>query len=58
MAIAKKRLIEELGVKFVRLTSEEVENDLGGSLLKILRAVTTRSDSSHPCPASGAGDGG
>ena len=54
----RQRLLEEHGIWFIRLTSNEVENDLERCLVKILRAVSKSGDTSHPCPASGAGAGG
>jgi len=36
----QQELLEELGLRFVRLSAELVENDLDGALEKIRRAVT------------------
>ena len=54
----RQRLIEECGIHFAPLTSSEVENDLGGSLLMIRCATSAYCESSHPCSAGGAGAGG
>ena len=54
----RQRLLEEHGIRFVRLTSVEVEQHFNSALLKILGAVTEGCVPSHPFPACGEGDGG
>ena len=54
----RQKLIEEHGIRFVCLTTAEVERDLDNALLKIVHAATEGGVPSHPFPASGEGDGG
>ena len=53
----RQRLIEERRIRFLRLSSAEVERDLQGALRKVL-ITAAGLGSSHPFPASGEGVGG
>ncbi len=52
----RQQLLETLGLRFVRVPADAVENDLSGVLERIMQAIADRTDS--PSPKQGEGVGG